>query len=116
MSRRGGAGNQEDAAALAQVRHFIEAHGDSRFSDLSNKSDRVTINRAGYRRVIDGGIEYLVLPETFKRDVCAGFDYRQVAHALRNNGMLKTEAPDRLNIKVRDIGRVYCIVEAHHES
>ena len=31
LYRRGGAGSQEEAAALSQVRHFIESHGESRF-------------------------------------------------------------------------------------
>lgn len=112
LDRRGGGGSQEVTSALAQVRHFLEAHGESRFSDLTKSTDRPTINRAGYRRRDDkGGIEYLILPEVFRREVCTGLDYRHVARALRDRGLLKTEAPDRLTIKPRDLGRVYCVKE-----
>lgn len=112
LDRRGGAGSQEISVALAQVRHFLEAHGESRFSDLDRPTDRPTINRAGYRRRTDTGkLEYLVLPEAFKRELCAGLDYRSVARALRDQGLLRTESPDRLTIKPRDLGRVYCVRE-----
>ena len=110
LDRRGGAGCQETTMALAQVRHFIEAHGESRFSDLDKPSDRPTINRAGYRRRHDsGGVEFLMLPEVFRQEICAGLDYRQVARVLRERGILKTEGPDRFTIKPRDLGRVYCL-------
>ena len=35
LEQRGGAGPAEDAAALAQVRGFLEAHGESRFTPLT---------------------------------------------------------------------------------
>jgi putative DNA primase/helicase len=112
IDRRGGSGSQEITAALAQVRHFLEAHGESRFSDLGKPTDRPTINRAGYRRRTDlDKLEYLILPEVFRREICAGLDYRNVARALRDRGLLQTESPDRLTIKPRDLGRVYCVRE-----
>jgi uncharacterized protein (DUF927 family) len=110
IGRRGGAGSQEETAALAQVQHFIEAHGEARFTDLEKKSDRPTVNRAGYRRKTTHGTEYLVLPEVFRREVCCGLDYRFVGRVLRGHGLLKSEAPDRLTIKPREVGRVYCLV------
>ena len=56
LDRRGGSGSREEEEALAQVRHFIEVHGEARFSGTN--SDRVTHNRAGLRRVVDGQVEY----------------------------------------------------------
>lgn len=117
LSRRGGAGSQEDAAALSQVRHFLEAHGASRFQDLDVSRERPIPNRAGYRRRTTRGIEYMVLPEVFKREVCTGLDYRAVGQALRRRGLLITEGADRLTLKPRDIGRVYVVLDpAHHED
>lgn len=116
LGRRGGSGSQEEAAALAQVQHFLEAHGEARFTDLDNPTDRPTINRAGYRRRTDSGLEYLFSPEVFRREVCVGLDYRHVAKILKDRGLLKTESPDRLTIKPRDIGRVYCIKEGRDEN
>jgi putative DNA primase/helicase len=109
LERRGGAGSREDAEALAQVRHFIEAHGEARFTDLAATHDRPTINRAGYRRRIDGRVEHLVLTEVFRREVCAGLDYQRVARVLRAAGVLRTESSDHFTIKVRGAGRVYCL-------
>jgi putative DNA primase/helicase len=116
LERRGGSGSQEQTAALAQVHYFIEAHGESRFTDLDSNSDRNIVNRAGFRRRTEAGIEYLVLPEVFKREVCAGFDYRLVARVLRDKGMLRIEDASHLTIKVRGIGRVYCIMEKLDEG
>ena len=112
LERRGGAGSREDAEGLAQVRHFIEAHGEARFTDLAANHDRPTINRAGFRRRIDGRVEHLILPEVFRREVCAGLDYRRVVHVLRTAGVLRTESSDHHTIKVRGAGRVYCLTGA----
>ena len=112
LDRRGGTGAGEDAQALAQVAHFLELHGSSRFADLAGDLDRVVINRAGFRRKDpDGRTEYLILPEVFKREVCAGLDYRAVAKLLRDRGLLVTDH-DRMTIKPRNVGRVYCLKEA----
>ncbi len=115
LERRGGAGSREDAEALAQVRHFIEAHGEARFTDLAATHDRPTINRAGYRRRIDGRVEHLILTEVFRREVCAGLDHRRVAQVLRDGGLLKTEGR-HMTIKVRGIGRVYCLTGSDDEE
>ncbi|PIY01085.1 MAG: hypothetical protein CO125_07230 [Hydrogenophilales bacterium CG_4_9_14_3_um_filter_59_35] len=111
LAQRGGAGNLEESNMLAQVRRFFEAHGEARFTDWNRPASNSeghsprTINRAGYRRhtnemltdgrgeeVIAGTrTEYYVLPETFKQEVCAGFDYRVVCKLLVRHGCLMTE-------------------------
>src|SRR5205807_1098442 len=83
LTERGGIGSGEDAAALAQVRAFIEAHGESRFTLLTPSASGAepappdvarTINRAGFRRRTGSGDterwEYLILPETWRTEVC----------------------------------------------
>ena len=89
----GGPGDREDRALLEQVRAFFETHGDSRFGEAvpdANKTERAIINRAGYRRhnPETDEVQYLVLPETFRRDVCAGFDAKQAAKVLVQAGWL----------------------------
>lgn len=111
LNRRGGAGSQEEARALEQVQHFIEANGEARFTDLDTSDDRPTVNRAGYRRTVSGEVHYLVMPEVFKRDICAGMDHRFVARTLKDHGLLVTQEADRLTYKPRDLGRVYLIRE-----
>ncbi len=111
LDRRGGTGAGEDAQALAQVAHFLELHGSSRFADLAGDADRIVSNRAGYRRKdAEGRTEFLILPEVFKCEVCAGLDYRAVAKLLRERGRLVTE-DKHMTIKTRNTGRVYCVRE-----
>ena len=114
LDRRGGTDNREEAEALATVKHFIEAHGEARFSDQDTEHERVTANRAGFRRLVAGKTQYLFLPEVFTREVCSGLDHRQVLRTLRKAGWLVTEEADRLNVKTRQHGRVY-VVQIHED-
>ncbi len=69
------------------------------------------VNRAGYRRKdAEDRTEYLILPEVFKREVCTGLDYREVARLLRDRGRLVTEH-GHMTIKRAPMGRVYCLRE-----
>jgi uncharacterized protein (DUF927 family) len=91
---RGGVANQEADQAIAQVRRFLETHGESRFRDWNdasdNNADGRTINRAGFRRVSDDDhrTEYYILPEVFKTEICAGLNPKEVVKALREGGFL----------------------------
>jgi uncharacterized protein (DUF927 family) len=99
LAQRGGAGNLEELNMLAQVRRFFEAHGEARFTDwdrpVSNTEGHAprTIMRAGYRKHdnIAGTTEFFVFPETFKQEVCAGFDTRVVCKLLAKHGGLVVE-------------------------
>ncbi|MBC7907619.1 MAG: DUF927 domain-containing protein [Rhodospirillaceae bacterium] len=83
LDRRGGVGAAETEAGLSQVRAFIEAHGVSRFQPIGSETDTRILHRAGFRRLGDGGRwEYLVLPETWKGEVCKGQDARAIAKDL----------------------------------
>lgn len=92
LSGYGGEGNKEEREMLAQVRRFLEAHTD-RFVLIDRASDShapKTLNRAGYRKPANDGLaEYLVLPETFKTEVCKGFNYRDVAKLLIGKGCMR---------------------------
>lgn len=100
LAGRGTKGAAEPAAMLAQVRGFLEAHGDSRFTPWGDKGVR-TINRAGYRRETVNGPEYYVEREAFRRELGAGFDPLQVARALIDIGALITGGDGRADNKVR---------------
>ena len=89
MEAFGGSGNREERAILAQVRGFFETHGASRFEDISATVDQRILNRAGfYRNGINEGREFLVLPETFRQEVCQGFDEKTVKNVLIEAGLL----------------------------
>ncbi len=121
LAARGGKGNGEVLAMLRAVRRFLETHGEGRFAMWHRGSDDhapKTLNRAGVRRMLnaDGepiktnsqhgavygdrmpaamgeevSFEYFILAETFRDEVCQGFDYRAVCRVLLERGCLTPE-------------------------
>ncbi len=103
LESRGGIGNAEDAQVLRQVRRFFEAHGEGRFThwDRAERDDDhapKTLHRAGFRKPIKGmaaeltGWEFYVFKETFRGEICDGFDYKAALRVLREREYLE---PDR---------------------
>lgn len=118
LAARGGVGNGEVVSMLRQVRRFFEAHGEGRFTWWHRGADdhnAKTLQRAGFRRMLNAAgdpvktngqhgaefgdrmpaaagegvsVEYFVLPEVFRSEVCVGFDSRAVATVLRDHGCL----------------------------
>ena len=117
LMQRGGTGNAEDRAMLAQVQRFFELHGESRFSDwerpASDTSQHApkTLNKAGYRKHFDAkdadgqpvytgenyadgdekkarDTEFYVYAETFRTEICAGYDYKVIQKLLDKHGAL----------------------------
>lgn len=54
--------------------------------------------------------EYFILAETFKGEVCQGFDHQAVARVLLDHGCLVTKEPGRYSIKTKlpGIGPARC--------
>jgi putative DNA primase/helicase len=112
ISARGGTGAGEDARAVAAVRRFIEQHGESRFTEIRKASqqpkshwddtgedrdlaaddetlaERLTINRVGFRRKTSERWLYLIMPESWKSEICKGLDPSRAAQALHDAGFL----------------------------
>lgn len=145
---RGGAGNGEVTAMLRQVRGFLEAHGEGRFTWWHRATDdhnAKTLQRAGFRRLIDEDgkplkilktgytpgtskedkdiyeamtaidgeetrVEYFVLPEVFRTEVCRGFDYKAVCKVLLQHGCLKPAKGREYDAKHRlpGMGHAWC--------
>lgn len=114
MDGRGTTGAAEPAAMLAQVRAFLEQHGESRFTpwDADAHAPR-TVNRCGFRRPTDGGPEFYVERESFRTEICKGFDPAAVARVLADHGALMKEGgnctrkerlPDGRHLRVYRIG------------
>ena len=81
--------------AVAQVRHFLEAHGDSRFEDLGLTPDpdrKPVINRAGFRDGKGEDRRWYVPPEVWRQQICEGLDAHDVAKTLAALGMLEPGA------------------------
>jgi uncharacterized protein (DUF927 family) len=119
LERRGGAAPYEARQAVAQVRHFIEAHGDSRFEKLVSPKDedgqtvadirdpdaRSPLNRAGYRKGEGGGERWLIFPEVWTNEVCVGLDGSQVAATLASLGMLEPDSEGNPSKSVKISGK-----------
>lgn len=108
LQERGGCAPAEELSALARVRRFIEAHAASRFQPLGDldagpENETRIVNRAGFVRRLenDGGREYLILPETWKREVCGPHNPREVADLLVELGFLKVDSEGKAASKAR---------------
>lgn len=149
LAARGGIGNGEVSAMLRQVRRFLEAHGEGRFTWWHRAADdhsAKTLNRAGFRRLLNeqgepiktnnqhmsefgdkmpaisgehASIEYFVLSEVFKTEVCQGFDPQAVARVLADHGCLVSTEPGRYSVSHRLPGlgsaRCYRIKPSIHD-
>lgn len=102
----GGEGNREERAMIEQVRHFLESHGEARFTDIgrANADDShapKTLQRAGFREKEGDVEEFFCFPEVFKTEICKGFDYRAVARLLIDRGYMKPGDGSNLATKKR---------------
>ncbi len=92
LEERGGAGEAEAQAIVSRARSWLELHGASRFQKIGDRDANI-FNRLGfYRDLFDGRREYLVSPETFKREILAGWDQRGALKALAEAGLLAPDA------------------------
>jgi putative DNA primase/helicase len=98
LEARGTAKNTEPEAMLQAVRAFLTRHGESRFTDAETRAEdeeegrrpRATYNRAGWRSAHGNGrIDFLIDPDVFRTEVCAGYDHTQVCRVLAEKGCLK---------------------------
>lgn len=137
---RGGAGSSEKVNMVRQVRSFLETHGDGRFAIWHRAADdhaAKTLHRAGVRRMLNEhgepiksnsqhsteygdrmpatlgegvSYEYFILAETFKTEVCKGYDVQAVCAVLLEYGCLTTKEPGRHSIKTKlpGIGGARC--------
>jgi putative DNA primase/helicase len=111
IEARGGTGSLEAEQHVAAVRRFIEAHGASRFQPMGRLVDGADdgvhpdkiINRAGFRRRAEtgDGFEHLILPETWRAEVCAGLDAAAVARTLIERGFMAPGEAGKAARKVR---------------
>lgn len=82
LENRGDDQDMEDKKILAQVQHFFELHGESRFAPWKEDSTFRTHNRAGFKKYDNGRVEYFALEEVFKNEICLGIDWKKAARLL----------------------------------
>jgi uncharacterized protein (DUF927 family) len=98
---RGGSESLEKMNAIRQVKHFLERHQSTRFKNLNSGVTSKISNMAGWcdipvfddksQSFIDDGLDkihFYIQPEVFKQEVCRGMNYKTVAMALAEKGML----------------------------
>ena len=88
IENRGGTSAQEDRSALKQIRHFFELHEESRFASFDDQAFGKIINRAGFKRFVDGVLCFYVFPEVFKTNICEGIDPKLAAKICIEKGWL----------------------------
>ncbi|WP_269913801.1 DUF927 domain-containing protein [Acinetobacter sp. HY1485] len=98
-------GNFEEREILNHVKAFFEAHGASRFECITPDPDRPEriINRVGYWKIEGNEKKYLVFPEQFKKEICQGFNPKQVAKVLKAYGWLDHLNNDKATKLIRGI-------------
>ena len=107
LKDRGHTANQEDIAALEQVRSFFTANQYSRFADWHDERNRPG-NMVGWRRVEKGstaqGTEavttFYVMPSGWK-EICRGFEPRKVARLCADRGYLLPSTDGKLQTTIR---------------
>jgi putative DNA primase/helicase len=94
--------------AIETVQRFISLHGASRFERIRSSSEREDLaferpilNRAGYRRDLEGGSVYMILPQVWKGEVCGKLQADRVAEVLMHAELLEPGENGRIMKKVR---------------
>lgn len=112
IGSRGGTGPAEVREAIAQVRRFFEAYGESWFEPADQFEARPVPNRAGWRRGQGDERIWLVLPQMWRSEVCAGLDPVLTARILAEHGMLKRDPTGKFQRSERTpsgVKRVYTV-------
>jgi len=109
VDQRGGIGAAEMTAGLEHVRHFFQAHGASRFENLDSDDKRTVLNRAGYLHRINGESVFLVFPEVFQKEICAGFNHKLLCAELLRLGFAEGQSPHHTKKLRNPPGRFYVV-------
>lgn len=106
----GSEGNSESRKILEHVRGVFERHGSSRFECMSSKDTQRIVNRIGYKQGGADYTQYIVLPNSYASEICAGFNQQQVTRVLKKAGWLELEDKKLKRVSVPGVGRVRCYV------
>jgi putative DNA primase/helicase len=108
MKVRGGASDIEDEDIIAQVRFFMETHGESRFTLLNaseqvKEESRVTSLRAGFRQLnpVTEETDYFIFKDTFRKEICKSLSWERAEEVLANMGALKRDHQGNCTIPKR---------------
>jgi putative DNA primase/helicase len=101
QANRGGNDPTEVRRAIEQIRGLLEQYGDSRFDPPNLDSDtRPVPDRLGYVHGEGAERQWWVLPQTWRKEFCEGFDATDTAKAFVERGLL---LPDNQGRSVRPV-------------
>jgi putative DNA primase/helicase len=96
IESRGGVGTYEQSAIISQVTKFIENNGTSRFQAIG-EDEALCINRVGYRQKNDDfTVDYYCFPESFKKDICRGFNHETAIKILMDAKILQRGSDSKI--------------------
>lgn len=110
LSSRGNSRDLEEKSIFSQIQHFFELHGESRFVNWGEDSNFKTYNRAGFKKLEGDAVEFYVLEEVFKNDICQGLDWKKAARLLVAEGFLFPSADGKSTRteNLPGLGRLRC--------
>jgi putative DNA primase/helicase len=93
LSGRGGVGASDIGRAIDQIRAFLVENTPARFPRLSKKDEPIderAIKRAGWVKgeVNSDNHEWWIFKDVFRKEICKGYDYRQIEKSLINKQFL----------------------------
>lgn len=112
LTNRNGDGQTDADNAIRQVRLFLELHGASRFQSINSPEEKV-LNRAGFKRTNSNNeIEFLVMNEVFRKEICKGFDAKFVAGEMAKRGYLlkANDGKNTQNIRAENIQQRFFVL------
>lgn len=89
LNQRGGVKNQESIKLLKQVKAFFAVNGESRFTDIDNQENSKTLNRVGFRKLINDEWVYYVIPAALN-ELHKGFTKEFAVKTLIESGWIET--------------------------
>ena len=111
LGSRGTTGQLEAERSLEQVKYFLLRHGMSRFIPASvvpaggykqDTPDRTYNNMAGYRITNnDNAYEFIVFPEVYINEMCAGLNPQTVTKAVADRGFIELDPAGKSQVRRR---------------
>lgn len=100
LENRGGAENGEIIGLLQNIKKFFALNGEARFSPWERATDDHaprTSNRAGFvrRDTTADTLTFYILPEIFRTEICAGYNYKTAEKILIARGWLSPSGDGR---------------------
>lgn len=120
LTARGGAGSHEAQDGIRDILGFIEKHGNSRFQDVNNITEKI-YDQAGWKRATDDAVEYFITRATLQSEILgSSHNLQGVIKLAIETELMVPDADGKATRPVRLPGigqkRVLCIVPAQYRE